>query len=63
MFHTLFEACRAAGDSEGVSQVQAMVERLSLIALAPEAKTLVAAVERKYENGINGEGVVEARKL
>ena len=37
MFRTLLEACRAAGNSNGASQVQAAVKRLHLIADASVA--------------------------
>ena len=38
------------------SRVQAAIDRLNLIALAPGATALVQGSERRCENGVNGEG-------
>ena len=35
MFHNLLQACRFVGDVKGISRVQAAIDRLGLIALAP----------------------------
>ena len=40
MFHTLLEACRLVGHRNIAAQVEAEVERLGLLALAPEATPL-----------------------
>merc|ERR1712224_674185 len=63
IFYTLLEACRAAGDSNPASPVQAAVGRLSLIACAPEAKTFVNCLDQQYENGFHGAGVAEAQNI
>ena len=63
MLRTLLEACRFDGDSNGASRVQASVDRLGLIALAPLATARVQGSLRRYENGVAGEGVADARQL
>ena len=63
LFRTLIEACRAADDSDGASRVQAAVDRLGLIALAPLAVALVQGSERTYDNRAAGEGAADARIL
>eukprot|EP00747_Dinoflagellata_sp_TGD_P136692 gnl/TRDRNA2_/TRDRNA2_175586_c2_seq11.p1 gnl/TRDRNA2_/TRDRNA2_175586_c2~~gnl/TRDRNA2_/TRDRNA2_175586_c2_seq11.p1 ORF type:complete len:227 (+),score=41.94 gnl/TRDRNA2_/TRDRNA2_175586_c2_seq11:49-729(+) len=63
IFRTLLETCRVVGDLTGASRVQGAVDRLGLTALAPEAVTLVRGSERRYENGVGGEGVTDARQL
>lgn len=59
----LLEACRLAGDSHSILQIQASVERLGIIALAPRATAVVQGLARQFENGGSGEGVVDARQL
>ena len=39
------------------------MDRLNLIMLAPEATVSVQGSERRYENGVAGEGVTDARTL
>eukprot|EP00747_Dinoflagellata_sp_TGD_P130917 gnl/TRDRNA2_/TRDRNA2_174892_c3_seq6.p1 gnl/TRDRNA2_/TRDRNA2_174892_c3~~gnl/TRDRNA2_/TRDRNA2_174892_c3_seq6.p1 ORF type:complete len:237 (+),score=41.03 gnl/TRDRNA2_/TRDRNA2_174892_c3_seq6:122-832(+) len=63
IFRVLIDSCRAFDDANGASRVQAMVDRLGLTALTPVAVTVVQGSERRYENGIIGEGVEDARKL
>ena len=63
MCHNLIQACRFAGDFKGVSRVQAAMDRLGLIALAPVATAVVQGSLRQYQNGNVGEGVVDARQL
>eukprot|EP00747_Dinoflagellata_sp_TGD_P128750 gnl/TRDRNA2_/TRDRNA2_174592_c9_seq16.p1 gnl/TRDRNA2_/TRDRNA2_174592_c9~~gnl/TRDRNA2_/TRDRNA2_174592_c9_seq16.p1 ORF type:complete len:272 (+),score=53.05 gnl/TRDRNA2_/TRDRNA2_174592_c9_seq16:200-1015(+) len=63
MCRTLLETCRVVGDVEGASRVQAAVDRLGLIALAPAATMLVQGSERVYENGVSGEGVDDVEEL
>ena len=41
MFHNLLQACRLVGDFNGASRVQAAMDRLGLIALAPVATAVV----------------------
>ena len=43
--------------------MQAAIDRLGLIALAPVATAVVQGSLRQYQNGNVGEGVVDARKL
>eukprot|EP00747_Dinoflagellata_sp_TGD_P136997 gnl/TRDRNA2_/TRDRNA2_175618_c8_seq1.p2 gnl/TRDRNA2_/TRDRNA2_175618_c8~~gnl/TRDRNA2_/TRDRNA2_175618_c8_seq1.p2 ORF type:complete len:148 (-),score=18.44 gnl/TRDRNA2_/TRDRNA2_175618_c8_seq1:35-478(-) len=45
VFNTLIEACRLHGDPVVASHVQASLHRLSLIALAPVARSLVQKVD------------------
>ena len=60
--HTLLEACRMVGDSDGASQVQAVVERLGLIAFAPAV--LVPVLQQRYKDGVSGgERVTDGRML
>ena len=61
MFHNLLQACRFVGDVKGISRVQAAIDRLGLIALAPVATAVVQGSLRQYQNGNVGEGVVDAR--
>ena len=63
MFHNLLQACRFVGDVKGISRVQAAIDRLGLIALAPVATAVVHGSLRQYQNGNMGEGVVDARQL
>jgi len=63
MFHNLLQACRLTCDFNGVSRVQAVMDRLGLIALAPVATVVVQGSLRQYQNGNIGEGVVDARQL
>ena len=63
MVRTLLEACRAAGDSEGASRLQAVVERFGLIAEVPVAVAILQGSEWRSEIGVNGGGVGDARKL
>merc|ERR1719436_1303676 len=63
MVRTLLEACRAAGDSEGASRLQAVVERFGLIAEVPVAVAIFQGSEWRCENGVNGDGVGDARML
>ena len=63
MFHNLLQACRFVGDVKGISRVQAAIDRLGLIALAPVATAVVQGSLRQYQNGNVGEGVVDARQL
>ena len=63
MFHILLEACRLTGHSKGASRVQAMVEQLGLIALAPLATVVVQGSVRWYKYGLGGEGVADAQQL
>merc|ERR1712151_450430 len=63
MVRTLLEACRAAGDSEAASRLQAVIGRFGLSALVPVATALVQGSEWRCEIGVNGGGVGDARKL
>merc|ERR1712207_52998 len=63
MVRTLLEACRAAGDSEGASRLQAVMERFGLIALVPVATAILQGSEWRCESGVKGGGVGDARKL
>ena len=63
MFHNLLQACCFVGDVKGISRVQAAIDRLGLIALAPVATAVVQGSLRQYQNGNVGEGVVDARQL
>ena len=63
MFHNLIQACRFVGDFNGVSRVQAAMDRLGLIALAPVATVVVQGSLREYQYGNVGEGVVDARQF
>ena len=63
MFDNLLQACRLVGDFHGVSKVQAVIDRLGLIALAPVATAVVQGSLRQYQNGNVGEGVVNAQQL
>ena len=63
MVRTLLEACRAVGDSESASQVQATVQRLGLLAHIPMATTFAQGSKQQYENGMRGDGDVEAGLL
>ena len=63
MFHNLLQACRFVGDVKCISRVQAAIDRLGLIALAPVATAVVQGSLRQYQNGNVGEGVVDARQL
>ena len=62
MLHALLQACRKVGDSNGASQVQAAIDRLGMIALAPIATALVQGSMRLYEYGVVGEGVADAQQ-
>jgi len=62
LFFTLLEACRMIGDSSGVSRVQAKTCHLGFIALAPVAKVLVQGAFRRYNGGVSGARVVDARQ-
>eukprot|EP00747_Dinoflagellata_sp_TGD_P122575 gnl/TRDRNA2_/TRDRNA2_173653_c10_seq4.p1 gnl/TRDRNA2_/TRDRNA2_173653_c10~~gnl/TRDRNA2_/TRDRNA2_173653_c10_seq4.p1 ORF type:complete len:296 (-),score=60.17 gnl/TRDRNA2_/TRDRNA2_173653_c10_seq4:28-786(-) len=62
-FRGLLENCRIVGDFAGASRVQAMVERLGLIALPPVAVSLIQGLERQYENGPGGDGAAAAQSL
>lgn len=55
-FRALLEACRMIVDVDGTSRLQAAVDRLGLIALAPVAAVLVQGSERRCENGVGSEG-------
>ena len=63
LFRTLLEACRTVDDAHGASRVQAAMHRHNLIALAPEATVSVQGSEHRYENGVAGEHVTNARTL
>ena len=63
MVRTLLEACRAAGDSEGASRLQAVMGRCGLSALVPVATAILQGSEWRCEIGVNGGGVGDARKL
>ena len=52
MVRTLLEACRAAGDSEGASRLQAVVERFGLIAEVPVAVAILQGSEWRSEIGM-----------
>ena len=58
MFHNLLQACRLVGDFNGVSRVQAAMDRLGLIALAPVATAVVQGSVRQYQKGNAGEAVL-----
>merc|ERR1712224_360841 len=61
MFHALIQACRLAGDFNSASCVQAKLDQLGMIALAPVATALVQGSLWEYGDG--GEGVVDAQQL
>ena len=63
MFHNLLQACRLVSDFNGLSRVEAAMDRLGLIPLAPEATAVVQGSLRQYQNGNVGEGIVDARQL
>ena len=48
MCHILLQACRSVGDSHVASRVQAVAERLSLIAVSAMATALVQGSVRRY---------------
>merc|ERR1712060_1011660 len=48
---TLLDACNLVVGSYGTPRVQAAVERLDLVALAPAATVLVEDTELRFENG------------
>ena len=63
MFRNLTQACRFIGDLKGVSRVQAALDRLGLIALAPVATAIVQGSLQQYQYGAGGEGVADAQQL
>ena len=58
MLHTLTQACRLSA-----SRVQAAMDRLGLVALAPAAMALVQGSSQQYQSGDSGEGATDAREL
>ena len=60
--YTLLETCRAVGTFDSASQIQAAVEWLGMIALAPAATALAQGTERQCEKQVIGVGIVDARK-
>ena len=51
IFHTLLEACCLVGDFNSSSQVQAVLEGLGLIAVAPSATALVQGLAPWTDDG------------
>ena len=63
ILHIFVQACRLVGDFSSASRVQAVLDRLGLIALAPVASALVQGSLWKCSYGDRGEGVGDARQL
>lgn len=59
MFCTLLRACRTVADSEGASQVQAAMERLIMITLAPVATVLERGLALRNESGVSCDGFAD----
>ena len=57
------QACRLVCDFNSVSRVQAALDQLVLIAIAPVATAVIQGSLWQYWYGKVGEGVVDAQKL
>ena len=48
-FHKIMKECQFVGDFSSISRVQAVIDRLGLIALAPVATAVVQGLLQQYK--------------